>query len=254
MEGHQAPILKIIVLEPSKMERITREKILDDPKVVTCALDNTIMLWDYTKMEVISKMHAPQHSEITCMTFLYNCCLVATGHEDGSCRLWNLEINTSVLLKCNEEQKHTNTISCIKGIIWKDSEILLCGSYDGHISNWEISEKKSGNAGAVNSTIFPQLRQFIDNTYPRVPRGYDNKDCSEEILVLDFYEKREGEEGYIIVGGNNFWIQVYSIRTSILVAQMEGHTDSVTCMVSDGNILITGSDDRTIRLWELNMF
>ena len=87
-----------------------------------------------------------------------------------------------------------------------------------------------------------------------MPRGFDNKDCSEEILVLDFYEKREGEEGYIIVGGNNPWIQVYSIRTSILHTQMEGHTDSVTCMVSDGNILITGSDDKTIRLWELNMF
>ena len=146
MEGHTAPILKIIVLEPTKMSRETNEKILDDPKVVTCAHDNTIMLWDYTKMEVISKMQAPAHSEITCMTFLYGCCLVATGHEDGSIRLWNLEINTSVLLKCPEESKHTNTISCIKGVNWKGSEILLCGSYDGHISNWEISEPKRGVA------------------------------------------------------------------------------------------------------------
>ena len=35
---------------------------------------------------------------------------------------------------------------------------------------------------------------------------------------------------------------------------MDGHEDSVTCMVIDGNILFTGSDDHTIRLWELNHF
>jgi len=35
---------------------------------------------------------------------------------------------------------------------------------------------------------------------------------------------------------------------------MEGHTDSITCMTMDENILITGSDDRTIRLWNLGNF
>lgn len=35
---------------------------------------------------------------------------------------------------------------------------------------------------------------------------------------------------------------------------MEGHEDSVTCMVIDGQILITGSDDTSIRLWNLQSF
>ena len=165
MEGHTEPILKIIVLEPSKMLRSEEEKVPDSPKVITCSLDNTILLWDFEKMEIITKMEAPEHSELSCMTFLYNCCLVATGHEDGAIRLWNMEINSSVLLKCNESQKHKNTISCIHGTVWKDSEFLLCGSYDGKISVWEISEKKaSGGGNQHSSTIYPQLRHLIDNT------------------------------------------------------------------------------------------
>lgn len=73
-----------------------------------------------------------------------------------------------------------------------------------------------------------------------------------EILVLACYER--DTECYIIVGGNSVNIQVYSIRTCLLVTEMEGHTDSVTCMVLDENILITGSDDHTIRLWNLRNF
>lgn len=67
-------------------------------------------------------------------------------------------------------------------------------------------------------------------------------------------EDSEASEGFILVGGNNKRINVYDIRTGVLVAEMEGHEDSVTCMVIDGQILISGSDDGSIRLWNLQSF
>ena len=143
MEGHGEAILKIIVLEPSKMITSNQEKIPDTPKVITASFDNSILLWDYDKLEIITKMEAPEDSELSCMTFLQNCCLVATGHEKGAIRLWNLEINSSVLLKCHDNQRHRETISCIFGCVWKEnnSEFLLCGDYNGYITVWEISER-----------------------------------------------------------------------------------------------------------------
>lgn len=154
MEGHTEAIIKIFFIDPAKMARITKEKINDDPMVITCSYDNTIVLWDFNKMKVVTKLESPKHSELTCLTFLYNCCLVATGHEDGAIRLWNMEINSSVLLKCAESKRHKNTISCIHGCIWKDVEFLICGSYDGRVSVWEISEKKqSGSGESMNPTI-----------------------------------------------------------------------------------------------------
>ena len=99
IEGHTDSILKIMCLDPKRMEDKTHEKIKDEPKIITCSLDNTIRLWDSTKMEPINVLESPENSEVSCMTFLANCCLVATGHEDGSLRLWNLEISSSVVLK-----------------------------------------------------------------------------------------------------------------------------------------------------------
>ena len=57
MHGHgDEPILKVVVLEPHKLERFTNESIPDSPKVLTAALDNAIVLWDYEKMEQVSRM------------------------------------------------------------------------------------------------------------------------------------------------------------------------------------------------------
>lgn len=162
-------------------------------------------------------MEAPKTSELTCITFLYRCCLVASGHEDGAIRLWNMEINSSVLLKCQDQsKKHTNTISCITSTVWKESEFLICGSYDGKLSIWEISEKvSSSDVNASSSTITPQLRHVIDNK--KVTSMYNNSDSladslkvtdklnknmrGNEILVLCCYER--DNEGYILVGGNS---------------------------------------------------
>ena len=62
------------------------------------------------------------------------------------------------------------------------------------------------------------------------------------------------KEGYILVGGNNPNIQIYSIRNAAWKTELVGHTDSVTCMATDGYTLFTGSDDCTIRQWELSRF
>jgi len=139
IEGHTDSILKIIALEPQRLEQKTKEHIPDDPKIITCSLDNTIRLWDSIKIDTINMLESPEHSELSCMAFLINCCLVATGHEDGALRLWNLDISSSVLLKSQKGGNHTNSISCIIGENFKEQEFLIAGSYDGTVSIWEVS-------------------------------------------------------------------------------------------------------------------
>ena len=78
-----------------------------------------------------------------------------------------------------------------------------------------------------------------------------------EVLCLNFCDIEEeggNNEGYILAGGNNKKINAYSIRTGLLRAEMAGHEDSVTCIAVNGNIMITGSDDMSIRLWNLLSF
>lgn len=55
MNGHGGqPILKVIVLEPRRLGMVnafTKPDEIESPKVITAALDNTLILWDLGKME-----------------------------------------------------------------------------------------------------------------------------------------------------------------------------------------------------------
>ena len=172
--------------------------------------------------------------------------MVATGHEDGDIRVWNLEINSYVTLKCNEKNKHRNTISCIQGIIYKEAESLLCGSYDGNVSIWEISKQSTKQSSMLNSSIIPKLRSVIYNYVPNKSDILGN-----EIHCLYFDDK----SGNIIVGGNPVDINIWSMQNGDKVATLEGmHSDSVTCMAMEENFLFSGSDDMTIVMWNLITF
>jgi len=138
-------------------------------------------------MDVMNLLESPEQSELSCMTFLPNCCLVATGHEDGSLRLWNLEISSDVVLKSQKGGNHTNSISCITSDTFKDQEFLIAGSYDGTVSIWDISQKASvakGDNSSAQTTIYPQFRNSIDNAKFT---QFDAMESSEILSIHFFY-------------------------------------------------------------------
>lgn len=56
----------------------------------------------------------------------------------------------------------------------------------------------------------------------------------------------------IIAGGNSSLVLIFEMFNSEPFAILEGHGDSVTCFAIDQNYLFSGSDDKTIRVWEVN--
>jgi len=246
MMGHTGAILQLLTLDPVKLVGQNQN---EKPRVVSASMDNTIRLWDSGEMTTLNVLESPENSEVTCMEFLESPCLLATGHEDGVIRLWNLEIATNIVLKTEDPKlMHSNTITAIKAACFKDCEFLLSTGYDGRVSIWEISEKVPiATSVMMSNSVCLRISFKAQPNVDKYSRHVDpHGELGHEVLCLEYNPKNST----IITGGNTNEINIWKMmENGELVATLRGHEDAVTCMVLDQNYLFSGSDDKTIRVW-----
>ena len=242
IQGHEGPIISIHAQEVHQIHRLHSN---NKPRFITSSVDNTVKVWDLSDLSVTTSMTAPARSEISCMCFLPMSSLIATGHENGYVMLWNPEIHESVRLKCDADYAHKNTVTAVAPALYDTNiEYLISVGYDARICIWEITEKNSAFKQAVDGsagiTVAPSLRNHVQ-TYP-------HEDTAGHELLCVIYDPHTEN---IIVGSNSSLIKLVSIQTTDERKLLAGHLDSVTALALEYNILFSGSDDRTIRLWDM---
>ncbi|KYQ92716.1 hypothetical protein DLAC_06720 [Tieghemostelium lacteum] len=86
---------------------------------------------------------------------------------------------------------------------------------------------------------------------------FDNIPPLNEIQILSHHEgpiknllKIDSER--LASAGDDNVILIWSISTGRLLMRLQEHDDNVTCLLSFGNILVSGSRDKTIKIWNLS--
>ncbi len=92
---HKGPIIGMFSLQAYKL---TQHKIKDQAKIITVSLDNSMRVWDPTDLTPLQMLPNPQKSEISCLFYLKRANLFVTGHDNGTVRLWNIELQTSITI------------------------------------------------------------------------------------------------------------------------------------------------------------
>jgi WD40 repeat protein len=215
--GHSGPVLAISVQAASQVHRFySNEK----PRFFTASLDNTIRVWDYSDLSTIAVLEAPDHTEITSMCFLPVSNLIATGHDTGDVMLWNPELKVSVTLDAPD--KHNNTVTCVIGALYNDTEYLITVGYDAKICIWEVIEKavamRQAAAGSSGITVFPTLRTTLLTT---AHKTYVSE-FGEELLTVAFHDL--GRKSSLITAGNSGEVQVWDMQTFEFTGSMTVRT------------------------------
>lgn len=208
--GHTGPVIALVSSEGSRES---------DGLFYSASVDNTIRGWEPGAMACVSTLHEV-HSEIASLLYSAANGFLISGHDDGSIRLWNSESGSTINLV-----EHTNTVCCLELGVRGRTELLLSAGFDGCVALWDITKRK--HAMPHIETIF------------RAHEPY-------EILALRFNPLN----GTIISAGNDRQIRVWSVATYELLGALDGHTDSVTALALDGNFLLSGSEDCTVRVWD----
>jgi tetratricopeptide (TPR) repeat protein len=102
---------------------------------------------------------------------------------------------------------------------------LIAGSTDGAVELWDISKTEQASTSAR-----PSGRGWVT-----------------AISALDDDGSR------LAIGKSSGFVTIWDLPGDQRIAEITGHTDSVNAIavVKERSVIITGSDDRTIRLWDM---
>ncbi|XP_033110456.1 TAF5-like RNA polymerase II p300/CBP-associated factor-associated factor 65 kDa subunit 5L [Anneissia japonica] len=193
-------------------------------------------------------------------------CILIAGHEGLEEERMEGDILTRHLNKVSRMvravkrvrrlQGHSNAVCCLKF----DRRRIVTGSYDHSIRVWDIRSGRSihkiyGHKGGVRCIEFND--QWIisgswDSTimiwdvvkFTQVAVLYGHTDVVSTLQLIGLK--------YLVTGSHDKTIRLWCLQDFTLIRILTTHTKSVTCLVVDGENVISGSTDGLIKITQIS--
>ncbi len=231
----------------------------DGRLIVSGSDDKTAKVWDVSTGTEVATLRG--HSrEVRPVSFSQSGRKIVSGSRDASIKVWDAKNGTELMTL----QGHDS------GILWvgfdsKDERIISSGQ-DSTIKVWDAATGSElmtlrGHEGDVRCCA-------IGRRNGRIASGSADKtikiwDASSgaELMTLRGHEGTvmsvmfsPDEKRLLSTGGStDRTVRVWDVSSGVELTTLHGHSDSVrsASFTSDGERIISGSKDKTIKLWDL---
>jgi len=239
-----------------------------DARMLLTTYAGTITLWNtrnWTKRLSIAA-DTPQHIRRTSPAWLHmetdqrdmpallssDGAYVVSGHSDGTLRLWNV-LNGSKRATLKE---HRARITCMGN----NGERLVSGSSDGELVAWDKMTRKAqirirAHSGGIRQIVsLPGNDKCITTGADGVTRVWDIG-LGRELGAMNACVGPvacSADKDLLLAGSRGNAVSVWSLDKRAELTNW-GHSAEINCIAysPDGAVLATGSDDRSVRVWDV---
>jgi WD40 repeat protein len=212
--------------------------------------------WDGTILSEKTFSNESHEGPITSIALTPNGKYIVSGSSDNTIRVWDLE-SGKCLKTLREHEKSVNAVA-----VTADSSKVISGSSDKTIRVWDLESGKclntlSGHERPVYSVTVSSDERIESESFDGTTRVWDLKsgNCIKIIEGLGSWNEASSmtiDDRYIIRGS---WknICILDSETGIRLKLLIGHKARVNsvAVTSNNKRIVSGSDDRTIRIWDL---
>jgi len=196
------------------------------------------------------------HAALRSVAFSPDGKMLATGSEDNTAKVWNLETGEPVLTL----EGHRNFVASVAFSF--DGKKLATGSEDNTVKIWDLENGKldatlKGHGASVVSVAFsPDGQRLATGSQDNTAKIWDLQTGKTRTLeghndfVTSVAFSPDGQR--LATGSQDNTAKIWDLKTGTN-RTFEGHSDFVSSVAfsPDGKKLATGSHDKTVKIWNL---
>lgn len=245
--------------------------------------DCKIRVWDLKKSRCVAVLES-HFSVVTSLAFSHSGGIMISSSRDNVLNIWNIsDKKLQKTIPAFEGIESVITLpkaSSCPGCKDKEKEYFMTAGSKGQLRVWSFQDGKcvftqtvlsarsnkdkdnndeDDNQQIVHATLCKNLGQVAVVTFDHnvvfhelesLKRTKQFVGYNDEILDLSFVGDKES---YLSVATNSSQLRIYELA-SMNCQLLEGHTDIVLALEinSAGDMLVTGSKDNTLRVWQMN--
>lgn len=244
----------------NKLEKINSTSLKG--KYLAFGTDNSARIWDLSKNQ---QTILANNETITAIEFNPDTELIATGNNKGNLKLWQLPAK-NIFINSNTHQGAINSI-----VFNAESIYFASASSDSKLKIWRVGSGQElvtleAHTAKINSVDYhPDNERIISGSSDNTVKLWDTIDSkylrnlkfSSEINSVKFNPKGDM---FAVASGDNlkehknmFSLSLWDINSFNKLKDLKGHKAKVSVIAFnyDGSIMASGSDDNSIKLWNV---
>ena len=192
--------------------------------------DWAIQLWDMATNRPLRPLNGHK-KRVTSMVFRSDGKILATGSQDGSVILWDVDAGRQIKQLPSEGESGAVNLKGIESVAWsRDNRMLACGDRDSMITVWDATDPLN---------VKQQYTQFLTQH-------------ERAVVSLAF----SPDNTTLASGGYDGTIYLWDVRARRLLGPLriaEGTLRVTVIFAPDGQTLISNANAFNVLLWDLSL-